>query len=278
MSNKCLVIVVTYNSEKHIQWCVSGLDNIESEVEIRIVDSGSKNPNYLDSVVSTNKISVIKEENIGFVAGNNRALYDIDEFDWVLFLNPDARIDKESMEKLLTFATQSPQHESTGMFTVPLVRYDIANMKSLNVFDSVGLGCNYYGRWYDIKANEPVVTLSEEFTSVEGICGAFMLTRTSALKKCLDSTGGMGFERSYYMYKEDVEISQRFIRSGWNLIVYNACTAYHCRGWNSSRKAVPYWARWHSAVNDVDVARKYKWRALPMTLGKLVWVKYFEKK
>ncbi|WP_262215078.1 glycosyltransferase family 2 protein [Serratia ficaria] len=277
MSNKCLVIVVTYNSEKHIQWCVSGLDNINSDLEIRIVDSGSKDTEYLDHLISTNKLSVIKEENIGFVAGNNKALYDLDKFDWVLFLNPDARIESGCLEKLLSFAAL-PEQNNVGMLTVPLVRYDIHANKSLNVFDSVGIACNYYGRWQDIKANEPQIDIEETFTLAEAICGAFMLTRVSALTQCVDSKGLPGFERTYYMYKEDIEISQRLVKAGWRLGIYNECTAFHCRGWNASRKAVPYWAKWHSAINDVDVAKKYKWRALPLALSKLAWVKFVEKK
>ncbi|CAI0865171.1 glycosyltransferase family 2 protein [Serratia ficaria] len=277
MSNKCLVVVVTYNSEKHIQWCVSGLDNINGDIEIRIVDSGSTNTEYLDNLVTTNKLSVIKEENIGFVSGNNRALFDIDEFDWVLFLNPDARIESDCLENLLNFAAR-PEQKNVGVLTVPLVRYDIQAMKSLNIFDSVGIACNYYGRWYDIKANEPQSEIEGTFSQTEAICGAFMLTRVSALKQCVDSKGLPGFERSYFMYKEDIEMSQRFIKGGWTLGVYNECTAFHCRGWNASRKAVPYWAKWHSAINDVDVAKKYKWRALPLALSKLIWVKYLEKK
>lgn len=277
MSNKCLVVVVTYNSEKHIQWCVSGLDHIGSDIEIRIVDSGSTNTKYLDGLETTNKLSVIKEENIGFVAGNNRALYDIDNFDWVLFLNPDARIESDNLKKLLQFSEQSELND-IGIFTVPLVRFDINAMKSLNVFDSVGIACNYYGRWYDIKANESQSEIEENFSPTEAICGAFMLTRVSALKQCVDSKGKPGFERSFFMYKEDIEMSQRFIKAGWQLGVYNKCTAFHCRGWNASRKAVPYWAKWHSAINDVYVAKKYKWRSLPLALSKFLWVKYLEKK
>lgn len=277
MKGKLLVVIVTYNSERHIQWCIDGINNLAIDTEIRIVDSGSKDTRYLDEIKSTNKITIINKDNVGFVAGNNFALYGLDYFDWVLFLNPDACIDARSLEELIGYAA-SDEVKQVGAFTVPLIRYDIEKKCSLNVFDSVGINCNYLGRWQDIASNEKVYDISEKFTYVDAICGAFILIKTPVLKACVDSTGEPGFERKYYMYKEDIELSQRVIHSGWKIGVYNAVTAFHCRGWSDSRKKVPYWARWHSAKNDVDVALKYKWRALPLAMSKYVWVKFFEPK
>ncbi|GAA3884364.1 glycosyltransferase [Gibbsiella dentisursi] len=277
MKDRVLVVIVTYNSEKHIQWCIDGLNKTSSNITIRIVDSGSKETNYLNTVESTNEITIIKKDNIGFVAGNNTALYDLDFFDWVLFLNPDACIDSESFDSLISYAARE-ENNKVGAFTVPLIRYDIEKKCSLNLFDSVGINCSYLGRWHDIYANNEVCNIEESFTEVDAICGAFMLVRREALKSSADSTGGLGFERKYFMYKEDIELSQRIIKSGWKIGVYNLVTAFHCRGWSDSRKVVPYWARWHSAKNDVDVAFKYKWRALPFALIKLIWVRFLENK
>lgn len=277
MKDRVLVVIVTYNSEKHIQWSVDGLKNSQFDIETRIVDSGSKDPSYLNAIDSTNKITIIKKDNVGFVSGNNFALYELDNFDWVLFLNPDARIDADDLDKLISFANRE-ENKKVGAFTVPLIRYDIDNKRSLNLFDSVGINCNSIGRWRDIKSNSEVSDIGETFTEVDALCGAFMLIRTPVLQECVDSTGQPGFERKYYMYKEDIELSQRILKAGWKIGVYNEVTAFHCRGWSDTRKTVPYWARWHSAKNDVDVAVKYKWRALPLAVSKYFWVKYFEEK
>lgn len=277
MKDRVLVVVVTYNSKKHIQWCIEGLNASSLDITIRIVDSGSKDTEYLNSIKSPHDVEIIKKDNVGFVAGNNLALYTLDDFDWVLFLNPDARIDAGSFDSLVSYAA-SDDNKKIGAFTVPLIRYDIEKKCSLNLFDSVGINCNYFGRWRDIHSNERTFEMKSTFTEVDAICGAFMLVRMSALKISVDSTGAPGFERKYYMYKEDIELSQRIIKSGWTIVVYNSVTAFHCRGWSDSRSAVPYWARWHSAKNDVDVALKYKWRALPLAITKYMWVKFLEKK
>ncbi|MFE8102965.1 glycosyltransferase [Brenneria goodwinii] len=277
MKDRVLVIIVTYNSERYIQWCIDGLNDSNVNITIRVVDSGSNSINYLDDLKTKNNISILKKENIGFVIGNNMALYDLNDFDWVLFLNPDARIEADDFYKLISFASDEKQ-KNVGAFTVPLVRYDMAKQCSMNIFDSVGISCNYYGRWRDKYSNSPVTAFQEDFTPVDAICGAFMLIRSPVLQSCTDSKGTLGFESSYYMYKEDIELSQRIIKSGWVIGVYNLVTAFHCRGWSDSRREVPYWARWHSAKNDIDVAFKYKWRALPLAISKYIWVKFFEKR
>lgn len=277
MSQKCLVVIVTYNSQKHIQWVLDGLESSQNDIVVRIIDSGSTNSDYLDAIQSKHRLDVVKTNNVGFVAGNNQAMFDAASYDWVLLLNPDAHIEGTNLDRLLSFAATKEQ-EKVGLFSVPLIRFNIDEKKPLPIFDSVGIACSPVGRWYDIDANQPVSALDKQPTAVDAVCGAFMLLRVPALLQCCDKQGKVGFESSYYMYKEDIELSLRLKRQGWGVSVYNDVTAYHCRGWNGERKDVPYWARWHSAINDVDVAWRYKWRALPYALTKLAWVKFVEKK
>ncbi|MFC3395024.1 glycosyltransferase family 2 protein [Brenneria rubrifaciens] len=282
MGKKCLVIIVTYNSNKHINWVVEGLDSSENNLTIKIIDSGSSNTSYLYAVKTKHQIYIEECENIGFVAANNKALDNISDFDWVLFLNPDARIEGKDFDKLLTIASLD-KFKQTGVFSVPLIRFDIENNKSLGVYDSLGIACNPFGRWFDLGANEVVLTKEELdkkdcFEAVEAVCGAFMLVRRTMLEQCPDSSGDIGFERNYYMYKEDIELSLRAKKKKWDVMIINNINAFHCRGWNNSRSKTPYWARYHSAINDLDVAWRYKFRALPYALAKYVWVKFIEKK
>lgn len=277
MIHKCLIIIVTYNSEKHIQWAVDGLSHSKNNLTIRIVDSGSKNTDYLDRLISVHNVEIIKEENIGFVAGNNKALYDAEKYDWVLFLNPDARIDFDKFDLLLDVCSDRNMAHA-GIFSVPLVRFDIDKKLPLEVMDSMGIACSSIGRWYDIKSNDALVSPKDTISSVDAVCGAFMMIRVKALQQCLDKSGQIGFERSYHMYKEDIELSLRFKKKGWDIKLVNSLNAYHCRGWNSARNSVPYWARLNSAVNDLDIASRYKLRALPYAIAKYIWVRFFEKK
>ena len=275
----CLIVIVTHNSERYIQWCLDGLDASESRLIIRIVDSGSTS--MLPDLSSKHTLEAHHCDNIGFVAANNLAIEPIGDVPWILFLNPDARVEGSTLDSVLT-AAESSKSSGTGVFTVPLVRYDIDSHCSLNVYDTVGIDNTWYGRWRDRLSGKRVLkTLGwrlKDFEKPEAICGAFMLVRSDALLSAPDSSGRPGFERKYFMYKEDIELSLRLRKHGWHAELLSQFFAYHCRGWNKSRSAVPEWARAQSAVNDLDIASRYLWRALPFALLKLLWVKLIERK
>lgn len=279
MSPTCLIIIVTYNSQKHIKWAIDGLNNSESSLVIKIIDSGSTDTKYLECLQSKHPLSIEKHENIGFVAGNNKAIEQEHGCDWVLLLNPDARIEGRALDDLLAIAVRE-DNADVGIFSVPLIRYDIKENKPLELYDSLGINCSKLGKWQDVGSNQPIksININDIEKMPEAICGAFMLIRNDALLQCKDKKGLIGFERSYYMYKEDIELSQRFKANGWKLRIAENLSAYHCRGWNSTRSDTPYWARYHSAVNDLDLAIRYKNRAFPYALLKYIWVRFFEKR
>jgi GT2 family glycosyltransferase len=271
-SKKVLVVIVTYNSQKFITWAIEPLRDNDI-CSIRIVDSGSSDISYLEQIKKTSNVEVILESNLGFAAANNRALHDIDDFEYVLFLNPDARIEREQLVELIKRADEPGNHD-VGMFSVALEKYSIDERKPLSYYDSLGIYCDALGRWKDIQRS-----CSESHSSIiqyEAICGAFMLCRTAALKKLPDSQGNFGFEESYYMYKEDIELSLR-IQSQWRIKIFHDLHAYHCRGWGTDRKKNPFWARKCSARNDVRLAMSYKWRALPYALLKYLYVMTLER-
>ncbi|WP_409159192.1 glycosyltransferase [Pectobacterium sp. B2J-2] len=279
MAKKCLIIIVTHNSNNYINWVIEGLESSNSNLSIRIIDSGSTDTNYLYELKTKHDFNIKEYGNIGFVAANNKALTNISEYDWILFLNPDARVEGKHLDTLLDTVSME-QFSDTGIFSVPLIRYDIEQKKSLNVYDSLGIACNLVGKWSDLSTNEPVDDNHDKknFSDVDAVCGAFMLVRKHTLEQCLDRKNNVGFERSYHMYKEDIELSLRVKKKGWNVKVINEISAFHCRGWKNNRSEIPYWARYHSAINDVDVAWRYKIRALPYALAKYIWVKFLERK
>lgn len=279
MYDSCVVIIVTYNSQKHIQWALEGLESSIKKLTVMIVDSGSTNTSYLDVLTTKHKLIVEKQDNIGFVAGNNLAIEKSCKAKWILLLNPDARIEGSDLDQLLAIADDK-KNKDIALFSVPLVRFDINTMKPLEFYDSLGIRCNSYGKWYDIGANESVKDNYANLykMKVDAVCGAFMLLRNMALAQCPDKQGKIGFESSYYMYKEDIELSMRLQKNNWGIKLIDSLNAYHCRGWNPSRIKIPYWARYHSAINDIDVSVRYKLRALPYALAKYLWVRFFESK
>ncbi|MCG8706889.1 glycosyltransferase [Brenneria sp. 4F2] len=267
-----LVVIVTHNSQKYIDWCVGPLINNEL-CDIVIVDSGSSDIEYLKKYESS--VKVLYKKNIGFAKANNAALQDVERYKSVLFLNPDARVESKEYEKLIATCF-SNENANFHFFSVPLISYDFDNKTERGFYDSLGIKCSFYGKWEDIRA--PVSTDLDEISHYDAICGAFFLVKTDALLRSPNSAGINGFEESYYMYKEDIELSLRLKKNKFKSKLIPEIKAYHCRGWNNDRKKVPYWAKLYSARNDLDVALRYKWRAIPFSLMKFLYVKVYERK
>lgn len=276
MSTECSIVIVTHNSQKHIQWCIDGLDSSRRNLNIKIIDSGSSDTTYLDSLLTKHQLDVIKKDNIGFVAGNNFVLDQAVSYKWVLLLNPDARIEGNVLDELIDYANNE-KHSDVGIFSVPLIRFSIDEMKELPVFDSLGISSTAYGKWYDVGSGENIKQLQRHSSEIPAVCGAFMLIRGIALEQCLDKSNSKGLESSYYMYKEDIELCLRFRRQKWKVLMVNHLKAYHCRGWNKSRKEIAFWAKYHSARNDLDLALRYQRKYLPYALSKFLWVNVIER-
>ena len=216
------------------------------------------------------------KKNIGFSQANNIAINEFRDSEWILILNPDARIECNSMSELLDHANIK-ENKKVGIFSVPLMRYDYNNKGPLHVYDSYGIKCTAIGRWIDIKSNQQWVDIvSNKSEYREALCGAFLFVRREALNKS-KIKGVIGFDSSLYMYKEDIELCLRLKNNGWDSKIYLNTIAYHCRGWNGNRSDVPYWGLKRSANNDIIVASRYKWRALPFAVAKFLWVSLVEK-
>jgi GT2 family glycosyltransferase len=241
-----------------------------------IVDSGSDDTTYLNRFCNKPNVKVIARNNIGFCCANNIGIDQLGSCDFVLLINPDARAEVRCIEGAMQLF-QKAGNEDVGAVSVPLIRYDWANRRPMNVYDSLGITMRWYGRWTDVGKDEPVVRQDlNAATEIEAACGAFLLLRRRALE---DSAvrGAVGFDPTFVMYKEDIELSLRLRRKGWRILRADGYTAYHCRGWQSARKTAPQWARELSARNDVKVALRGRWKALPFALAKCLWVGVIER-
>lgn len=267
--NKILIIIVTHNSQKFIDWVLEPLNKCHDICDVVIVDSGSSSIEYLKKI---DRFTIEFTENIGFAKANNLALRFLNEnkHSHVLFLNPDARVEENILRELHSRAVKDA--EGYGLFSVPLIKYDFDKRSPEVYYDSLGIECNVLGKWRDIQG--PISVKQEK--KIEAICGAFMLISKKAIEESKNKLGMIGFDETFFMYKEDIELSLR-IRKKFKLKMYYDLYAYHCRGWTKSRKEIPYWRKKISAVNDLKLNIKYKFRALPYAIIKYIYVIIFER-
>lgn len=255
----CAVIIVTHNSQVYLPRCMELLQAQSKKPDaIVIVDSGSKDTSYLSPFQNIEGVQVyVTKENIGFCQGNNLGMSRLPEvIDYVLFLNPDAFLTPNFLEEAINYLDQ-PCSAHVGALSGLLLGYNMVQRQPTGKIDSAGIFQTWYGKWYDraqSKDNDGQYTQVEE---VPALCGALFLSR----KKALDTIMLGAYEvmdPSFYMYKEDIDLSLRLRRKGWKLIFDPHLVAYHCRGWKTDRSQVPRSLRLLSARNEIRLHKRLR--------------------
>lgn len=217
--------------------------------------------------------------NIGFAAANNVAIAQglQDDPDYFLIINPDVYLPESWMSQVLKVLSDD-SYAAAGIFTVPLLGYDFEQDRPTGMVDSLGIDHTWYGRWFDIAKGESDNSLNRGLAPHElpAACGALMLIRKEVVCALLE-TDGFVFNESYFMYKEDIELSVRVRRSGYKIMTIPGAPVFHCRGWATKRQESSYWARKLSARNELLMHMKYCRGYLPYSVFKYVYVTVIER-
>src|SRR5260221_12549546 len=96
------VLIVTFNSEKHILRCLESVaQQTYAPLEIIIIDNASTDSSW--RLVSESKIPTTKvrnEQNTGFAAAQNQAM-GLSHGEWLLVLNPDLVLHPDFIKHLV---------------------------------------------------------------------------------------------------------------------------------------------------------------------------------
>lgn len=254
-SPSCAVIIVTHNSHLYLDKCMACLEQqtvIPSQ--IILVDSGSDHIEYLKAYQKKPRVCVYaSKKNIGFCLGNNSGFSLADpQAKYILFLNPDAFLVPSFIEQAIAYMEES-RYSKVAALSGFLLDFDMHQNHTNHCFDSCGIFRKWYGRWYDRGQGEAFRSdLYNQEESVPALCGALMFCRREALNTVLLGANEV-FDNSFYMYKEDVDLSLRLRKKGWDLKFVPQLAAYHCRGWQKDRRQVPRHLRLLSAKNEMKL-------------------------
>ena len=271
---KLVSIYVSHFSDEFIN--KFGLNHKNELGDVVYVINSSTAASEIDASLGFQVININK--NIGFSAANNIGINHglKSDPDYILIINPDISLPSKWLANVTNIITD-PRYSGVGIFTVPLLGYDFIKDEPNGVLDSAGIRHTWYGRWYDVSQGDDISSLNMELApyEVQAACGALMLVKKDVALELLDKDGYV-FNESYFMYKEDVELSIRIRRLGKNILMIPAAPAFHCRGWAKDRADSPYWARELSARNELKMHLKYCWRFLPYSILKYLYVRFCE--
>lgn len=220
------VVVPTYNSADHVRRCLDGV--VGQGYRVVVVDNASQD-RTAELVRSTfPEVEVVE---LGWNAGYGQASnvgIGLTSSRYVLVLNPDAWPLGKAVERLVEAADVSPWAAIVGP---RLLTESGRQQQSFRGFPTVWrLATEYFFlRWlaprsrllnafYGAGANP------DERGEVEWVVGAAMLLRREAIEEV------EGFDPSFFMYDEEVDLAYRLRQRGWEALYYPHAEFVHVGG------------------------------------------------
>jgi len=233
------IIIVSYNTSDFLKECLESIKkNTEGlNYEIIVVDNASSDNSLQVLRAKFPDVLVIKkQENIGFSKANNLGI-EKSKGRYVLFLNPDTVVYKDSLLGMVKFMDE---HKEAGAATCKLVmpdgRLDDASHRGFpNPWNSL----SYF---FGLSKLFPKSRLFSGYSlgfmdfskihEIDACAGAFMIVRKKAGEQI------RWWDEDYFFYGEDLEFCFRLKEKGWKIYFVPSVSALHYKGISGGIKKV----------------------------------------
>lgn len=226
------ISMVTYNAANYVENCLKSIMWIKEMPEVKLFIYDNSEDDKINQLISKyRKIPLTftkSSKNLGFGAGHNRNYKIIEEFspDFVLLLNPDMELRKESLVQLINnFNKISKSGEKVGIVGPKLTDGSKIEHSILHFYSPLSLGVMLLKELMGKK--RPDVTMPLDNKSVDGISGACMLISNKLIQEV-----GL-FDEDYFMYYEDGDFCTRSKKAGWKIYYLPNIEAKHAIGRSS---------------------------------------------
>lgn len=213
MSDLLHVVFVCYNCGNDIVQAIDDIINGDyplEKIQITVVDNASHD-NSVELLKNINNISVNvieSSDNVGFGAGCNLAINQVARGDKVLFLNPDIRLEVDSISNLIEYSITTPNSLIWGGKTLD-ENGDVDGKNAWKEPSLLGVICwSFFG---DVVLKGLGLSIPDAYSesdlissdAVDAISGCFFLIDLELLNKL------EGFDERFFMYSEEVDLCRR---------------------------------------------------------------------
>ena len=227
------LVIINYNSEKLLKTCLDSIRALTyADREVIFIDNASADWSVEYVRAHYPEVRIIANyENLGYAGGANQAVRK-SKGEFVVILNPDIVFEPDYFDVLVE---RMERDKKIGAIIGKLRKFDFAKGEKTNVIDSAGLLMYKSRRCVDRGQGEKDRRQYDVAEEVFGITGAVPMYRHAALEDI--SVNGECFDESFFMYKEDVDISWRLRLAGWKCFYEPRARAYHGRGTGAVNRA-----------------------------------------
>ena len=226
-------IVLNFNGKNVITGCIESLihqDFPTKRYEIIVVDNASSDGSAALIESQFHSVKVVRSSyNQGYAGGANLGA-SYSKGDVLAFVNNDTRLSSNWL------ATMAPLlNEAEGLAVIGSKIFLDSSMTTLN---HVGGLISYVGGGFDIGFGQPDRTVASPVSIVGYVSGAALMIPRELFRRL------GGFDASYFLYCEDVDLCWRAWLLGYKVVVQPAATLIH--QYQSAQSG--YWVRlfhWH---------------------------------
>lgn len=260
---KLSVIILNYNVRYFLEACIKSVQAAISnlDAEIIVIDNNSPDDSCAMMRETFPKIVCIEnKENVGFAKANNQAVQHA-QGEYICILNPDTIVAEDTFVQLLSFAKNTKNLGSIGCKLIDgrgkFLPESKRNIPTPKVSLKKILGSKNSGYYANLH--------EDAIGKVDILVGAFMFMKKSVYES-VD-----GFDEDYFMYGEDIDLSYKIKKAGFQNYYYGKTTVIHYKG-ESTLKDKTYAKRFYGAMQlfykkhfqrniiyDIAVALGAKW-------------------
>ncbi len=280
MSPRVLVVTVSYLSTETLPGFLDSLREAGDSVAAVVVSENASSEADATRTIaeSFGARFVGNTENLGYGGGVAAAVEEIwatEEFDYLLIVNPDVSFAPGSIDRLVEAAERMP---SGGAFGPKILTAEGNVYPSARRLPSLrtGVAHGLFGRIWPSNPWSVAYRAegqSDRVRDAGWLSGACLLVRTSAWREV------GGFDLSYFMYFEDVDLGYRLGKAGWRNVYVPEAVITHT-GAHSASRNVKRMERAHHDSAYLYLSRRYSnWYFAPLRLalrlglwGRLWWI------
>lgn len=263
------IVIVNYNVKYFLEQCLHSVNRASGKVrtEVFVVDNNSVDGSCAMVEDKFPEVKLIRnDDNLGFSVANNQAIREASGR-YILLLNPDTVIEEDTLLKCVRYMDEHPKAGALGVKMIdgkgdflpeskrslPTPRVAFYKMFGLSrLFPKSRVFSKYHLGNLD----------RDKIHSVEILPGAYMMLRKSAL----DRVGLL--DESFFMYGEDIDISYRLLKAGYENIYYPETTIIHYKGESTKKGSLNYVMTFYNAMSIF--ARKHFSRKMARSYSLLI--------
>ncbi len=226
------IIIVNWNTGGQLRACLSSIAAADRQgfglQRVRVVDNASSDGSADGHGDIDIPLEVVRNpENRGFAAACNQGAAGSGA-DYLLFLNPDTKLFRDSLSAPLAFMEREG-NERIGIVGIRLVGDDGTPHRSCARFPDAR---HFLSRIFGLDVLFPRLLPSYRLLDwdhgenrfVDQVTGAFFLVRRAVF----ETLGG--FDERYFVYMEELDFSRRMSDAGWKSFYLADAASYHKGG------------------------------------------------